>query len=262
MTAIEALLALLERVGARRGAVVLVNDEDLIQWPSAAVKAMKSQKLISKARPASSAMCPGCESNCVMPVNTLPATTGKSSSFVVCDKRSDINRVPVPPSRLIQWRCSADLVSGFVATSLGLRGSDRKTDSDGRREVGIVCGDKRSQMLCLEASGTLILVIGNNRVPLAELIKFQKGAYGIDAAPIRRLADSATTADDRYTPSNARREARKLGTQAMYGQWQKEYRALQRRRPGMSDVSCAQQIAKMDIAQGRDAETIRKRMKK
>ena len=49
---------------------------------------------------------------------------------------------------------------------------------------------------------------------------------------IRRLVDAATTADNRYTPSNARREARKLDTQAMYESWQKEYRELQTKTPG------------------------------
>jgi hypothetical protein len=39
---------------------------------------------------------------------------------------------------------------------------------------------------------------------------------------IRQLVDSATTADNRYTPTNARREVRKLDTQAMYESWQKE----------------------------------------
>ena len=67
---------------------------------------------------------------------------------------------------------------------------------------------------------------------------------------IRRMVDAATTADNRYTPSNAKREARKLDTQAMYESWQKEYRELKRSKPGMSDVWYAQQIAKMDIAHG------------
>ena len=262
MKAIDALLELLGRVGACRDAAVLVNDEELLQWPGAAVKAMKSQRLIVKARPASSAICPGCESNCVMPVHTLPTTTNKPSSFIVCDKRSDINRVPVHPGQLIQWQCNADLVSGFVASSLGLRSPKRQTDSADRREIGIVCGEKRSQMLCLEASGTLTLVIGSSKVPLAEFIEFHKGAYSLDASQIQRLADSATTADDRYTPSNARREARKLDTQAMYENWQKVYRELRREKPGMSDVWYSLKIAKMEIAKGRDADTIRKQMKK
>jgi len=262
MTAIEALLELMGRVGACRDAAVLVIEEELLQWPTAAVKAMKSQRLIVKARPASSATCPGCESDCIMPVHTLPATTNKPSSFIVCDKRSDINRVPVPPGRLIQWQCNTDLVSKFVSSSLGLRDPERHTDRADRREIGIVSGDKRSQMLCLETSDPLTLVVGNSKVPLSEFIEFHKGAYTLDAGPIRRLADSVTTADDRYTPSNARREARKLDTQAMYENWRKEYRALRKKRPSMSDVWYSQQIAKQDIAQGRDQETIRKRMKR
>ncbi|MBA4421473.1 MAG: hypothetical protein C0390_00045 [Syntrophus sp. (in: bacteria)] len=261
MTSIDALLELLGCVGACQDTAVLVNDEDLRQWPRAAVKAMKSQKLIVKARPASSAICPGCESNCVMPLRTLLATAGTQASFILCDKRSDINRVPVPPERLIQWQCSPDLVSGFVASCLDLRHPARQADSAGRWEIGIVFGDKRSQMLCLEASGALTLVAGNSKVPLAEFIEFHEGAYMLDAVQIRRLADSTTTADNRYTPSNARMEARKLDTKAMYESWRKEYRALRRKRPGMSGVWCSQQIAKLNIAQGRDAETIRKRMK-
>jgi hypothetical protein len=256
------LLELLGRVGACRDATVLVNDEELLQWPGAAVKAMKSQRLIVKARPPASAICPGCESNCVMPVHTLPTTTNKPSSFIVCDKRRDINRVPVHPGQLIQWQCNADLVSGFVASSLGLRSTKRQTDRADRWEIGIVCGEKRSQMLCLEASGILTLVIGNCKVPLAEFIEFHKGAYTLDAVPIRRLADSTTTADERYTPSNARREARILDTKAMYDSWQKVYRELRREKPGMSDVWYSLKIAKLDIARNRDADTIRKHMKK
>lgn len=261
MTAIDALLELLGRVGACRDTAVLVNDEELLQWPGPAVKAMKSQKLIVRARPASSAICPGCESNCVMAVHSLPATTSTPSPFVVCDKRSDINRVSVPPETLTQWKCNADLVSRFVASSLGLRGTGRHTDIAGRREIGMVCGDNRSQMLCLETSGTLNLVVGDSKVPLAEFIEFRNNAYTLDVASIRRLADFATTADERYTPSNARREARKLDTQDMYESWRKEFRALRKNRPNMSDVWYARQIAKMEIAHDRSAETIRKQMK-
>lgn len=262
MMAIDALLGLLNRVGAIQGKAVFVNDEDLLQWPEAATKAMKSQKLIVKARPASSTVCQGCESNCVMPVHSLSVATEKTSSFIVCDKRDDINRVPVPVARLIQWQCSTDLVCRFVTSSLGLRSPAMQADIAGRWEIGIVCGEKRSQMLCLEACDTLMLVAGSSRVPLAECIEFHEGAYSLDAVQIRRLADSATTADDRYTPSNARREARKLDTKAIYESWRKEYRAWRKRRPGKSDVWYSQQIAKMDIAQGRDSETIRKHMKK
>jgi hypothetical protein len=127
--------------------------------------------------------------------------------------------------------------------------------------VGIGRGDKRSQMLCLQVDGGLSLAAGNNAVPLAELVGFRDGEYSVDGAMIRELVDSATTADSRYTPSNARREARKLDTQAMYEGWRKAYRDLKKQRWNMSDVWYSQKIAKLDIAARRDAETIRKHMK-
>ena len=125
MTPQAALIELLARVGARNGAAALVSDEELSKWPATAVAAMKSQRLLAKARPASSAICPGCERACVMPVHTLLRASGTAASFIVCDKRSDINRVPVSATRLRQWRCDADAVCGFIAASLGLRRSDQ-----------------------------------------------------------------------------------------------------------------------------------------
>ena len=262
MTPQAALIELLGRVGASQGAVVFVNDDELSQWPADAVKAMKSQRLIVKARPASSAICSGCERDCMMPVHTLPAKTGGPSSFIICDKRSDINRVPVPTERLNQWQCGPDSVCRFVADSFGLRRSDKETASAGLWEIGIASGDKRSQMICLQGNGVLTLVAGSNMLPLAELIEYHDGTYSLDGAMVRRLVDASTTADNRYTPRNARREARKLDTQAMYDSWRKAYRALKKKRQNMSDVWYSQQIAKMDIANGRNAETIRKQMKK
>jgi len=262
MTPIDVVIELLGRVGASQGHPVLINEEELLGWPGAAVKALKSQKLILKAHAATSAVCPGCEENCVMPVHTIGGGTDKQCSFIVCDKRDDTNRVPVTPESLIQWQSNADLVCDFVASGLGLRLPKRQMDSAGRREIGFVRGENRSQMLCLETSGVLILVVGSGKIPLAELIEFHETAFKIDAMPLQQFADFATTADDRYTPSTVRREARKLDTQAMHESWRKAYRALQKKRPGMSDVWYSQQIAKNDIAKGHDSETIRKRMKR
>ena len=103
---------------------------------------------------------------------------------------------------------------------------------------------------------------GNNAVPLAEVVRYGTEGYSVDGEAIRQLVDAATTGDSRYTPSNVRREARKLETQSLHESWQKEYRALKKRHPGMSDVWYSQRIAKMEIAQGLNAETIRKHMKR
>lgn len=262
MTPQAALIELLGRVGASQDAAVLVNDEELSQWPSLAVAAMKTQLLLMKARPASSAICPGCERDCVMAVHVLPAEGKRPArAFISCDKRDDTNRVAITLTKLTQWQCSADAVCEFVAATLSLRRSNKQSTSVGLFEIGVSTGDKRSQMLCLHANGVLALVAGSNSLPLVELVEYHDGAYSLDGAMVRQLVDAATTADNRYTPSNAKREARKLDTQAMYESWQKEYRALKKKRPKMSDVWYAQQIAKLDSANGRNASTIKKHMK-
>ncbi len=261
MTPMDLLLELLARLGALKGAAALVSEEEMSHWPTAAVNAMKSQKLLAKASPAASAVCPGCERNCTMPVHTLPAGPRGAASFIVCDKRSDINRVAVAAERLRQWRCGMDALCGFVAHGLELRRSDKPPASGELWEIGIATGDKRKQMLCLRADGEVALVVGGSAVPLAEFIAYRDGEYSLDQAMIRRQVDAAATADSRYTPSNAKREARKLDTQAMYESWQKEYRRLARSHPKMSDLWYSQQIARLDAGKNRSADTIRKHMK-
>ena len=197
-----------------------------------------------------------------MPVNTMPAGTGKAASFVVCDKREDINRVPISVERLRQWRCGIEAVGAFIARGLEMRPESQRKAGDGLWELGLVTGKKRSQMVCLRAAAALELVVGENAVPLAELVRFGIERYSVDTEAIRQLVDTSTTGDSRYTPSNARREARKLDTQALHERWRKEYRALKQRRSGMSDVWYSKQIARMEILPERSAETIRKHMKR
>ena len=197
-----------------------------------------------------------------MPVHTLPAGPHGPASFIVCDKRDDINRVAVSAEGLRQWRCGAEAVGAFVAQSLGLRADNRRKTDAGLWELGLVTGKKRSQMVCLKANGAVEFLVGENVGSLAELVRFGVEGYSVDCEAIRQLVDAATTGDSRYTPNNARREARKLKTQALHEIWQKEFRALKKRRPELSDVRCSELIASKDIAQGRDAETIRKHMKR
>jgi len=260
MTPLEALLDLLERVEASQGAA-LVSEEELRRWPVEAVRALKADMLLGKASPATSVVCPGCEQECTMPVHTVSAGTGKAASFTVCDKREDINRVPVSAERLRQWRCGAEAVGAFIARSLGLRPESQRKAGDRLWELGLVKGRKRSQMVCLRVNDVLEFVAGSNAVPLAEVVRYGTEGYSIDGEAIRQLADTSTAGDSRYTPSNTRREARKLNTKAVHESWRREYKTLKKRRPGMSDVWYAQQIARMDIAKSRSADTIRKQMK-
>jgi hypothetical protein len=261
MTPEAALIELLGRVGARLGESVTVSTEELSQWPTAAVSALKSQGLLLKARSAKSVVCPGCEQECSMPVHTLTRANAPAAYFVVCDKRSDTNRVRVPAARLALWRCDAQAVCGFVASSLDLQPSTEQATEAGLLPIGIARGNKRTQMLCLRLHGHLALVVGADALPLADVVGFEFGSFTLDHAVIHQMVDAATTADPRHTPSAAKREARKIDTRAMYATWQKAYRALLKKSPGKSDVWYSQQIAKADKVHVRDPSTIKKHMK-
>lgn len=200
MTPKAALIELLERVGASQGNAVLVNDEELTQWPMAAVAAMKTQGLLAKTKPASSVICPGCERDCVMPVHIIPAKENfPTRAFISCDKRSDISRVPVSFEKLNQWQCTTDFVCNFIATCLELRRSNKQTARNDLWNIGIVTDGKRSQMLCLQTNGELILVAGNNEIPLIELINYHNGSYSLENALIRQLMDAETTINIAHT---------------------------------------------------------------
>jgi hypothetical protein len=260
MTPQAALIELIGRVGASNGSAVLINTQELNQWPAAAVSALKSQNLLLKARPASSVVCPGCEEECSVPVETLTHMNTPATFFVACDKRSDTSRVAVATSQLAQWRCDAQAVRRFVAASLGLRETPTQPTEADLLPIGMASGNKRTQMMGLRAEGLLVLVVGKNAMPLADVVAFEDGRFTLDSLVIRHMVDAATTADPRHTPSTVRREASKIDTQAMYASWQKAYRALCKKSPSKSDVWYSQQIAKTPVAKGRDATTIKKHM--
>jgi len=259
MTPQAALIELLARVGAKGGAV-LVTAAELAQWPPSAVAALKKQKLLSRGSPATSAVCPGCENECVMPVYNRARADGTVASFIVCDKRDDMSQVRLTADQLQQWRCDVPSVCQFVATSLDLRQSAQQASSDTLVNIGMVRGEKRSQMLALRLQHELALTAGNSTIPLADLVSFEAGSFTVDAVMVRQMVDTAPPADPRHTPTTAKREVRKAATQAMYAGWQKAYRKLLKTNPGKSDVWYAQQIAKSDKEHVRNYSTIKKRM--
>ena len=175
---------------------------------TAAVTALKVHRLLVRARPARTVVCPGCEADCVMPAQTIPAAPPRAAArFIVCDKRSDINRVALTTAHVDQWKCDAAALTRFVVEQLGLRRSRHRIDDSGTRPLGLAAGDTRHQMLGLRTHGDVTLVVADTAVALADLIDFACGAYRLDTAAIRHLVDAATTADP-HTTRRARRGAR------------------------------------------------------
>ena len=233
------------------------------RWPKGGIEVFQNAGWIVSAPLASAVICPGCEAACYMPVaKVIRAVNGRPArAYIACDQRPDMGTVKLQLARLQQWQLTQGQLAYWITDTLTVRYSGKRLDGGNLLELGLVSGEKRAQMLCLHTAGELALVAGSNRIPLVDAIQLIDGALSLDANLIRQLVDSAATGDARYTPNTARREVRKLETAAMHEQWQKEYRALQKKRPNRSDVWYSQQIAKMECAQGRSAGTIKKNMK-
>lgn len=214
MTPEAVLVELLDRIGAHHGGAVVISADELSAWPGAAVSAMKSQGLLTKARPATSAVCPGCERECAMPVHVLTDTERGPEAFIVCDKRSDLNRVPVPVARLEQWQASGDSIASLLAGLLGLHRSGAGTDA-ARWEVGMLKGAKHSSHLVLIANGKLTLSLAGHSVPVADVLALEGNAFQVDRRSLNRLVDQPVAGAGDVESAAHRRERLKKRVQAV-----------------------------------------------
>ena len=214
MTPLDVLLELLKRVGANHGAAVLVSEAEVSLWPAEAVWQLKSQKLLVKASPAVSVVCLGCEQECVMPVHTLPAGSRSSESFIVCDKRDDINRVAVPISRLEQWQTSGSLIAELLTGLLDVRRPDSGDTSTGRWEVGVLKGGRGSSHIVLLADGALKLNLAGHSLALADILTIESNGFNLDKRTLIRLVDKPVSGAGDAESAAQRRERLKKRVQA------------------------------------------------
>ncbi len=106
-------------LAAANSSVVEVSGDELAGWPQDDVAALKLHAVLVPGKPAESALCPGCERACVMPVQVVARAGHEASLFVVCDKPVDLNRVMVAPSAMQRWRLTAQSLADAISRLLG-----------------------------------------------------------------------------------------------------------------------------------------------
>jgi len=262
MTLDEVLQELIQNLGSQGGEQF--SWEQVREWPDKAVDIFEEAGWIKPSTPAQTVVCPGCEESCFMPVHSSPPRNGKPARhYVACDVRDDMGRVHIESELLQTWQITGKQVATWMARVLGLKGKPKANRERGVIEIGTVQGKKRTGLLELSQGESVLLKSGEHPLHLSEVVYFDGGKIQIDHRAITRLIDLPPSSErpGRYQPSDARREARKLDTQALYEDWQKEYRKLKRAHPGWSDKRCALTISKMPIGKGKNSETIRKNMK-
>lgn len=258
--------------------------EQVRQWPEDAVFIFQQTGWIKTKGPAKTVVCPGCEESCFMPVHVSPAMQGQPSqtgediihnrtytpeghpvkAYVACDRRDDMGRIPIPHEMLQQWQITETQVARWLVRILELKGKPNKNKESGSIEIGHVQGKKKLGLLEWVTGSPVSLQASGHSLPLIEAVYFQGKKLQVDKNAIIKIVDRPPPPETKsgYQPSDVRREARKLKTQARNKDWYKIYLQLKREHPEMSDNWCALQIAKMPIGKGFSSETIRKNMKK
>jgi hypothetical protein len=105
MNSDQVLLQILKRLEAADTDSLLFRADEICEWPDELFASLVDSGLIKPASPVKITGCTGCEENCLMPVNVLPAVGNRPVRFfIACDKLEDVGRIPVDPSQLQQFQ--------------------------------------------------------------------------------------------------------------------------------------------------------------
>jgi hypothetical protein len=260
-----ALILLLERLRQAGKQLAYIDWDSVQEWPPAALEAFLRAGILSPASQAQSIECPGCEHHCFMDVVTRPG--GKNiptRSFVVCNVpgiQERIGRVNISLEQLQRWQCSAAQLAQVLVALLGFEGPLEHETSTALIRLGMLKGSQGRRWVSLEVD-SLALQINQQNIPIEELLYFESEQLVLDMDRIGLMVNILPSrAGKKYEPSTDKREARKFKTQAMYQDWIDEYHRIQKKHPEMSDTWISKKIARMEIAQDKNSETIRKNMK-
>ena len=215
LTASEALAELLARLGAAPGRAVAFSADELQHWPGDAVVALKAHGALRPGKPGDTAVCPGCERACVMPVQQRQRAGWPAATFVVCDKRDDIGRVPLEPAHLERWRVDGQTLGDALAVLLGAGACHPVPGAQFVFRLGVVAGvaDKAPVQLRLDDQRRALLDVAGHGVELAAVLAFQGGRLVLDTRHLGRCADApaggAPLAAETPAQRTARLQARK-----------------------------------------------------
>ena len=256
----QALTALIAHVDAS-GKPVLIGWDEVVQWPQGLLKQFLGLGLIAQDVSAKSLTCLGCEHHCAMDVLL---TEDAKRAFIMCDHpdmQSHMGRISIPLERLQQWQAGAQQFAGVMAAMLKLDAKPAYNKESTSYKLGMLKGVEGRRWVSL-FTRPLRVEIAGHLAPIGDVLFFDVDSLVIDVARVNSmLSTNAAQVGKIYTPNTNKQDARKMATQAMYQNWRDEYAALQIKTPKKTDTWYSAQIAKLPMAQGKSADTIRKNMK-
>ena len=233
------------------------------RWDVGDVDALIGGGLLKPAGRAQSVVCPGCEHRCISDVNVSTLRSGQLRAFVVCempDMQAQMGRVAIAPRRLRQWQATPRMLARFLMMKLQLAGELPSSSKLLSLPLGMLPGPHGRRWVRLVLS-PLSLEINRQCAPLSELLGVNEDQIELDWPRVTAMLSRESDSKDKpCAPSIEKREARKLATAAMRQDWRDAHADLARQHPGMGKRWYSLKIARMPVACGRDAETIRKQL--
>ena len=169
-----------------------------------------------------------------------------------------VGRITIPSEQLKQWQINIKQVAVLIADLLGLSPNISYKADQKSISLGALPSDSGRKSVVLNVE-PLLLVVNQSELPINELIFFEGSRLVLDKAKIdHALKLKQPPSVKTYRANTDKKEQRKANTQAMYENWQEQTIKLKKLHPTKSKTWLSQQIAKLPIAQGKSAETIRK----
>jgi len=201
----DVLPTLLDRVAAASGGAAIFSAQELAEWPVSTLARMKAAGLLVLSTPGASVICPGCEDECAMPVETATTAAGALRHFVVCDRREDTARVPVLLAQLEQWQCSPRILANQVANLIGLR-RPLSDDNPKRLDLGVLKGTQHSAHVVLHVERALTLHLAGHVLPLVGVLAWADSGMIVERRTLVRCVDSPVAAAGAKESAEKRRE--------------------------------------------------------
>ncbi len=170
---------ILDSVAYNNGGGIFLSNHELSELPTTLVNAMKLEKILTKAPPAQSVVCTGCEEACSRPLQSF-GLGDKLKSYVHCDKRDDTNLVPIHKNHIEQWKVSGLSIASFLSTILNLPSAPVQNPHKSGWELGVLKGKKHASHVLIIIDKVLILSVAGHRIPLDEVFSFCNGKIQID----------------------------------------------------------------------------------
>lgn len=265
MTESGLLEQILDRLGRAESAEEIFGMDEVADWPGGALDSLAKAGLLRRTQPAQSIECRGCERYCFMPVHALPAEGNRPArAFISCDKPEDFGRIPVELRRLTQWKITGGSVAKMLAVVLGFTKTPQDDGASAKRwKLGLLKGKEHKGEVKLAVENGVTVIVSGHAIPLSEILTLDGGGLCVDRDELLRLVDKPASRPgvEARQASSTRRESRKLDTKERYESWRKAAKEYRRKPQGKSERWVSLQIAKLPIASGCSAETIRKHIR-